>query len=64
MHQLRNLTTFVSYKDLMTQLKGIYGVADAQQARNRLEDFAESPLGKRYSVIKGMWLNHWEQIIP
>lgn len=48
----------------MTQLKGIYGVADAQQARNRLEDFAESPLGKRYSVIKGMWLNHWEQIIP
>ena len=42
----------------MTQLKGIYGAADAEEARNRLEDFAESTLGKRYSVIKGCgWIN-------
>ncbi len=66
-HLLRNSTAFVSYKDLkqvMSQLKGIYGAADAEEARNRLEDFGESALGKRYSVIKGMWLNQWEQVIP
>ena len=66
-HLLRNSTAFVCYKDLkqvMKELKGICGAADAEEARNRLEDFAESDLGKRYSVIKGMWLNQWEQIIP
>lgn len=51
---LRNSTAFVSYKDLkqvMNELKGIYVADNAEEARNRLEDFAESGLGKRYSVI-------------
>ena len=30
----------------------------------RLEDFAESDLGKRYSVIKQMWLSQWDQVVP
>lgn len=66
-HLLRNSTAFVSYKDLkqvISQLKGVYGAADAEEAKNRLEDFAESALGKRYNVIKEMWLNQWEQVIP
>ena len=66
-HLLRNSTAFVSYKDLkqvMKELKGIYGADNAEEARNRLQDFAESDLGKRYSVIKQMWLSQWDQVIP
>lgn len=66
-HLLRNSTAFVSYKDLkqvMKELKGIYGADNAEEAKNRLEDFAESDLGKRYSVIKQMWLSQWDQVVP
>ena len=66
-HQIRNSTRYVSYKDLkqvMKELKGIYGADNAEEAKNRLEDFAESDLGKRYSVIKQMWLSQWDQVVP
>lgn len=66
-HLLRNSTAFVSYKDLkqvMKEFKGIYGADNAEEAKNRLEDFAESDLGKRYSVIKQMWLSQWDQVVP
>ena len=39
-HLLRNSTAFVSYKDLkqvMKELKGIYGADNAEEAKNRLE---------------------------
>jgi putative transposase len=48
----------------MKELKGIYGADNAEEARNRLEDFAESDLGKQYSVIKQMWLSQWDQVVP
>ena len=66
-HLLRNSTAFVSSKDLkqvMKELKEIYGAGNAEEARNRLEDFAESDLGKRCSVIKQMWLSQWNQVVP
>lgn len=66
-HLIRNSTSFVSYKDLkpvMKELKGIYGATNADEARMRLEDFSETDLGKRYGVIKQMWLNQWEQVVP
>ena len=31
--------------------------------QKQLEDFAESDLGKRYSVIKQMWLSQWDQVV-
>ena len=49
---------------MMKELKGIYEADNAEEARNRVEDFAESELGKRYSVIKQMWLSQWDQVIP
>lgn len=40
------------------------GPMTQRRVRNRLEDFAESEFGKRYSVIKQMWLSQWDQVIP
>lgn len=37
-----------------------YGADNAKEA----EDFAESKLGKRYSVIKQIWQSQWDQVIP
>lgn len=48
----------------MKEHKGIYRADNAEEARNRLEDFAESEFSKRYSVIKQMCLNQWDQVIP
>ena len=48
----------------MKELKGIYGADNAEEAKNRLEDFAESDLGKRYSVKKQKWLSQWDQDVP
>ncbi len=66
-HLIRNSTAFVSYKDMkavMRELRGIYGASTAEEARNRLEDFGQTDLARRYGIIKRMWLNQWDQVTP
>jgi len=65
-HQVRNSLKFVSYKDRKTvaaDLRKIYTAANAEQAADELESFAEK-WDHRYPTISASWLEHWEQITP
>ena len=66
-HLLRNSLEFVSWKDYkaVTQaLREIYRAENADTARQRLEEFAESDWGRKYPTIAPLWRRHWEQVIP
>ena len=61
MHQIRNSTRFVSYKDikvLMADLKAIYGAPDERAALHHLEQFDEK-WSKKYPKIAVSWQNNW-----
>lgn len=63
-HQIRNSTKFVSYKDikeLMADLKLIYGASTKDEAELRLTDFAEK-WDKKYPQISKSWLENWEYL--
>jgi len=45
------------------ELKGIYNAETAELALKRLEDFAQSPWGKKLSPIVQSWRRVWEQVI-
>jgi len=65
-HQVRTSLKFVSYKDRKTvaaDLRKIYTAANAEQAAEELESFAEK-WDHRYPTISASWLEHWEQITP
>jgi Transposase and inactivated derivatives len=60
-HQIRNCTKFVSYKDikaLMADLKLVYGAPDEQSALFQLEIFDEK-WGKKYPKIAVSWQKNW-----
>jgi len=60
-HQIRNCTKFVSYKDikeLMVDLKAVYGAPNEQDALFQLEVFDEK-WGKKYPKIAVSWRNNW-----
>jgi transposase-like protein len=60
-HQIRNTTRFVSYKDikkLMADLKRVYGAVDEQTALYELDQFEEKWQGK-YPKISQSWRTHW-----
>lgn len=60
-HQIRNCTKFVSYKDikaLMVDLKAVYGAPNEQDALYQLEVFDEK-WGKKYPKIAISWRNNW-----
>jgi transposase-like protein len=66
-HLLRNSLEFVSWKDYksVTQaLREVYRAENADTARQRLEEFAESDWGRKYPTIAPLWRRHWEQVIP
>ncbi len=63
-HQIRNSTKYVSYKDLkalMADLKKIYAAVDEQSALDALDDFAERWDGK-YPKISESWRNNWASL--
>lgn len=63
-HQIRNTTRFVSYKDikeLMKDLKQVYTAADEQTAFANLEDFDEK-WGKKYPKIASSWREKWANL--
>jgi transposase-like protein len=66
-HLLRNSLEFVSWKDYkpVTQaLRQIYRAENAEMARQRLAEFADSDWGRKYPTIAPLWRRHWEQVIP
>lgn len=60
-HQIRNSTKFVSYKDmrqLMTDLKLVYAAPSEESALEHLEEFA-SKWDAKYPKISKSWKEHW-----
>lgn len=60
-HQIRNTTRFVSYKDikaLMKDLKLVYGAVDEQTALAELDEF-DAKWGKKYPKIASSWREKW-----
>ena len=63
-HQIRNTTKFVSYKDikaLMVDLKKVYAAIDEQTALFELDTFEEK-WGKKYPKIALSWRTHWPNL--
>jgi len=63
-HQIRNSTKYVSYKDLkalMADLKAVYSAVDEQTAQAALDNFAEK-WDKKYPKISISWQNNWANL--
>lgn len=60
-HQIRNSTKFISYKDiraLMADLKCVYAAVDEQTALSKLDVFEEK-WGGKYPKTAKSWREHW-----
>ena len=63
-HQIRNTTRYVSYKDLrelMADLKRVYAAVDEQTALSELDNFDEKWSGK-YPKIAVSWRSNWANL--
>jgi putative transposase len=63
-HQIRNSTKYVSYKDLkalMADLKMVYGAVSEEAALTALERFGEN-WGKKYPQIMKSWQANWAEL--
>ena len=63
-HQIRNTTRFVSYKDikaLMADLKRVYAAVDEETALYELEAFGEK-WNRKYPKIAQSWETNWSKL--
>lgn len=63
-HQLRNSSKYVSYKDLkalMSDLKAVYAAVDEQAALDALEAFAQN-WDNKYPKISKSWRENWANL--
>ncbi|ATW28944.1 IS256 family transposase [Candidatus Formimonas warabiya] len=63
-HQIRNSTKYVSYKDLkpiMADLKTVYQAPCEEDALYHLEEFGEK-WGKKYPQISKSWRDNWSEL--
>ncbi len=63
-HQIRNSTKYVSYKDikaLMADLKLVYGAVSEEAALAALEEFGDK-WGKKYPQILKSWQANWAEL--
>ncbi len=63
-HQIRNTTKFVSYKDikeLMKDLKQVYAAVDEQAALTALDAF-DGKWGRKYPKIAASWREKWPNL--
>ena len=63
-HQIRNTTKFVSYKDikaLMADLKKVYAAVDEQTALSELDNFDEK-WSSKYPKIAISWCSNWTNL--
>ena len=66
-HLTRFSLAYCAAKDqrqVAAQLKGIYQSVNAAEGRQRLEEFEQSELGRKYKLIGPSWRRHWEEVIP
>ena len=64
LHQLRNSSKYVSYKDLkalMADLKAVYGAVDEQAAQDALEVFSDH-WDRKYPKISQSWRDNWANL--
>lgn len=65
-HMVRNSLKYVSYKhrkEVVADLKLIYGAATEAEAQVYLELFADK-WDQLYPTISKLWLTHWYHVIP
>jgi len=65
-HLVRNSLKYVPWKQQRegaADLKSIYQASTLEQAEDALTAFAQK-WDTRYPTISGLWLRHWQQIIP
>ena len=63
-HQLRNSSKYVSYKDLkalMADLKAVYAAVDEPSAQSALDAFEEA-WGTKYPRIAASWRENWANL--
>lgn len=63
-HQIRNSTKYVSYKDikaLMADLKNVYAAVTEEAALEALDKFAEK-WDQKYPKISLSWRSHWAEL--
>ena len=63
-HQIRNSTRYVSYKDLkalMADLKAVYAAVDEAAALDALDTFAQH-WDKKYPKISSSWRDNWHNL--
>lgn len=63
-HQIRNSTKYVPYKDIkpvMADLKRVYGAPTLEDAEYRLEEFREK-WGRKYPQILKSWDANWTEL--
>lgn len=66
-HLTRASLRWVNYKDrkrVTAQLKLIYGAPTEQAARDALDAWTDSDVGRQYPAIKRQWDAAWEQVTP
>lgn len=66
-HLTRASLRWVNYKDrkkVSAQLRLIYGAPTEQAARDALDAWTDSDVGRQYPAIKRQWDTAWEQVIP
>jgi putative transposase len=66
-HLTRASLRWVNYKDrkkVAAQLRLIYGAPTEQAARQALDGWSDSEIGRQYPAIKRHWEAAWEQVIP
>jgi len=66
-HLTRYSLSFCGWKErkaVAQELQNIYRAESAAMARQRLEEFDQSGLGRKYSMIGESWKRNWEEVIP
>jgi len=66
-HLTRHSLRFCGWKErkeVASSLRMIYRSESAEMARQRLEEFGRSDLGKKYPMIEESWKRNWEEVIP
>ena len=66
-HLIRHSLAFASWKErreVAAALKPVYRAANAEQARQQLDELAAGYWGRRYPAIAPAWLRQWDQVVP
>ena len=66
-HLTRAALRWVNYKDrkrVAAQLRLIYAAPTEQAARQALDGWTDSEIGRKYPAIRRQWETAWEQVIP